>query len=135
MSDLFRVIRFRLVPTIVSVLFAEMLSTAFVNTNAGIRIRYKADGASSVFRFWNPTQRCFKPWWTCSAFLGSTAVLSYQLLFCLRLYSMLPKVSGHASASTCGSELSSSMGDATLKNVEIFTYLGSYFSSDASFDR
>ena len=36
---------------------------------------------------------------------------------------------------TCGTEPSISIDDATLKNVEIFTYLGSCLSSDASLDK
>ena len=67
----------------------------------------------------------------CLATCFSTAAKAYSLTV-----SIQKSVVMHQPApATCGTEPSISIDDATLKNVENFTYLGSCLSSDASLDK
>ena len=133
-----------------SLLFAEMLSSALANTDAGITIRYRMDGRFFDLRHFKANTKVREALirdfvfaddcalaahseseLQCLATCFSTAAKAFSLTV-----SIQKSVVMHQPApATCGTEPSISIDDATLKNVENFTYLGSCLSSDASLDK
>ena len=139
-----------LAPTLFSLLFSEMLSSALANTDAGITICYRTDGCffnlrrlkantkvrEALIRDFVFADDCAlaahsESELQCLATCFSTAAKAFGLTVSIR-----NSVVMHQPApATCETEPSISIDDATLKNVENFTYLGSCLSSDASLDK
>ena len=139
-----------LAPTLFSLLFAEMLSSALANTDAGITIRYRTDGRFFDLRRLKANTKVREALIRDFVFADDCALAAHSEseLQCLATcFSTAAKAFGltvsiqksvvmHQPApATCGTEPSISIDDATLKNVENFTYLGSCLSSDASLDK
>ena len=139
-------------PSLVSCLLKCYPVHVLANTDAGIRIRYRTDG-----RFFD--LRCLKlkantkvrkalirdfvfaddcalaahseSELQCLATCFSTAAKAFGLTVSIQISVVMHQ----PAPATCGTEPSISIDDATLKNVENFTYLGSCLSSDASLDK
>ena len=65
----------------------------------------------------------------------ATCFSSAAKAFGLTVSNQISVVMHQPAPATCGTEPSISIDNATLKNVENFTYLGSYLSSDVSLDK
>ena len=137
-------------PTLFSLLFAEMLSSALANKDAGITILYRTDGRFFDLRRLKANTKVREALIRDFVFADDCALAAHSEseLQCLATcFSTAAKAFGltvsiqksvvlHQPApATCGTEPSISIDDATLKNVENFTYLDSCLSSDASLDK
>ena len=139
-----------LAPTLFSLMFAEMLSSALANTDAGIRIRFRTDGRFFDLRrlkaytkvhealvrdflfaddcaFAAHTEAELQTLANCFYVAANSFGLTISIKKSVVMYQPAP--------ATSGQEPSIAIGDATLSNVENFTYLGSCLSADASLDK
>ena len=139
-----------LAPTLFSLLFAEMLSTALTQTSAGIRIRYRTDGRFFDLRRLKANTKVREALVRDFLFADDCALASHTEEDLQRLadcFSTAAKAFGltisikktevllQSAPGSCKPEPAIRIDSNALKNVEDFTYLGSCLSSSGSLDK